>query len=209
MNIYQLDGFAKDSSLALISGVMDQLEKTTLQCNPWKTYPYIPQVDFTMAYGSDCIFIKYFVLEKQLRSVHTDTNSNVFEDSCVEFFISFGNEQAYYNFECNCIGTCLAAYGSGKTNRTFLPVEVISQIRRQSTITREQEGEIRWELLLVIPLGVFYQHAMPELKGTVARANFFKCGDLLPEPHFVAWSDIRSEQPDFHLPGFFNTVRFV
>jgi hypothetical protein len=39
MNIYQLDGFAKDSSLALISGVMDQLEKTTMQCNPWKTYP--------------------------------------------------------------------------------------------------------------------------------------------------------------------------
>jgi hypothetical protein len=46
------------------------------------------------------------------------------------------------------------------------------------------------------------------MKGKKCRANFYKCGDDLPEPHFLAWNMINTEEPDFHRPEFFGTLEF-
>ena len=41
------------------------------------------------------------------------------------------------------------------------------------------------------------------------RANVYKCGDLLPVPHFISWNPITTESPDFHRPEFFGQMRFA
>jgi hypothetical protein len=46
------------------------------------------------------------------------------------------------------------------------------------------------------------------LKGKTCRANFYKCGDDLPEPHFLSWNNIIADKPDFHLPQYFGTLTF-
>lgn len=66
-----------------------------------------------------------------------------------------------------------------------------------------------WELTLMIPLEVFSYHQINSLKGRQSKVNFFKCGDELPEPHFLAWRNIIAASPDFHLPDFFGTMHFV
>ena len=40
------------------------------------------------------------------------------------------------------------------------------------------------------------------------RANFYKCGDGTSVPHFLSWSHIETETPDFHCPEFFGNMHF-
>ena len=41
------------------------------------------------------------------------------------------------------------------------------------------------------------------------RANFYKCGDKTLQPHFLSWSPIHSEKPDFHRPEDFGIINFL
>jgi hypothetical protein len=61
---------------------------------------------------------------------------------------------------------------------------------------------------LAIPLSIFTHHPNLSLKGKTCNANFYKCGDKLAEPHFIAWSNIDTPKPDFHRPDFFGQVFF-
>ena len=187
---------------------LDHLEKHNLSCIPWPAFPYKPGVCFSIAHSSTHIFLKYYVEEKAIRAVNTAINSTVWEDSCVEFFISFNNGVSYYNIEFNCTGTGLIGYGKTKTNRELLPPGVVTKVRSMAVITPLDSDKICWQLTLAIPLQVFIYSTLVSLKGTGCLANFYKCGDLLPEPHFVAWSNIQSQQPNFHLPEFFGKLVF-
>jgi hypothetical protein len=188
--------------------LLDQQGRYLLDHAPWFSYPYKPRVEFSMAYSDKHIFLKYFVTEKFIRVATSHINGRVWEDSCVEFFISFDTE-GYYNLEFNCIGMALVGFGRDKCNRELISAEVISEIEFESIIHNTSSDLIHWELTLAIPFGVFARHSITSLKGKQCRANFYKCGDLLPEPHFVTWSDISSDEPDFHLPQFFGILNFV
>jgi hypothetical protein len=193
-----------------VSFLMDGIPSNVLQHIPWTQYDYHPAVSVAMAYGEDSVFLKYYVHEKFLRAANGAINGAVWEDSCVEFFLSFDDEPAYYNFEFNCIGTALVGYGESNTGRSLLPHQLLSQIKYQAVINNDrQDNEIQWELTVAIPLTVFCYHQPVTLKGKRCKANFYKCGDLLPTPHFVSWSNIQAPEPNFHLPIFFGELHFI
>jgi hypothetical protein len=198
----------KDSNESInnVSIALDKLEKHVLNFTPWPSYPYKPDVNFAIAHNNNFIFLKYYVTEKSIRAAAGNINGNVWEDACVEFFVSF-DDKGYYNIEFNCIGTGLIGFGKEKPTRQRLEEETIRQIKYQSVIGNE-EDKIHWELTLVIPVVVFTHHQLPSLSGTQCLANFYKCGDALPQPHFIAWSNIEAPQPNFHLPEFFGTLAF-
>jgi len=77
----------------------------------WPDYGYQPDVSMFCGYTDDEILLKYRVHESHIRADNTELNSEVYKDSCVEFFISTGTD-FFYNFEFNCIGTAYAAYGT-------------------------------------------------------------------------------------------------
>ncbi len=187
--------------------LLNKQERYLLDHTPWSSYPYKPRVEFSMAYSDKHIFLKYFVAEKTIRAATSNINGRVWEDTCVELFIGFDAE-GYYNLEFNCIGTALVGFGTDKHNRELIPAEVISELEFESSIHNTSKDLIHWELTLAIPFGVFARHSISSLKGRQCRANFYKCGDLLPEPHFVTWSYISSDEPNFHLPQFFETLNF-
>ena len=192
-----------------LSSVFIGLETQLLSCTPWIKFPYKPAVSFTSAHNEDYVFLKYFVVEKAIRAVNTQVNSAVWEDSCVEFFIDFNDGKGYYNFEFNCVGTPLAGFGKTKLERDLFPETLVASIQTESFISKVKMKEgIYWELSVAIPLNVFVHHNFSTLAGRQGRANFYKCGDKLPEPHFVAWCAIESEEPNFHLPDFFGEIYF-
>lgn len=202
----------KLSPLREVSSLLNGMEKNKIETVPWPSFTYKPKVTFTIAYNYDCIFIKYFVQEHSIKVGYVNTNDPVYKDSCVEFFISFNNEASYYNFEFNCIGTCLVGFGYDRDQRSFLSVDVVDQIRHLAVIKSSSDKAtplISWELTLIIPSDVFIHHKLSNLKGLTCRTNFFKCGDELPEPHFLAWTDIKADEPNFHLPQFFGAVHFT
>lgn len=176
----------------------------------WSNNGYFPRVTFSMAYTDHSILLKYFVKEKYPVANCTQINDLVYKDSCVEFFLSFDNGTNYYNLEFNCIGTAYGAYGKVKPDRTLLPAIVLAQIKSFIQINiADKEGFTQWEITLDIPFDIFIYDNIASLEGIECKANFYKCGDETPEPHYLSWNNILSTEPNFHLPEFFGTVKFI
>ncbi len=201
-------------ALTEVSKVLEASEeKLIINTINWKDYSYKPGVLLALAYSHHEIFLRFDVFEEHFKAEMTESNQNVYEDSCVEFFVSPDSEGIYYNFEFNGLGTCLMGSGTGRENSKRVDPEIISQIRRLSSIetgpVKEKSGKFEWSLTIAIPFTVFFHHRITELNGKQFRANFYKCGDGLKVPHYVTWSPVGTENPDFHRPEFFGTLNFT
>lgn len=192
---------------AAASAILNAGPKHPVAHVPWRTYSYQPSVFFSLAHSGDCLLLKYFVTEQNIRATVTQVNGPVWEDSCVECFLAF-DETGYYNFEFNCIGTALVGFGRAKSNRQLLPESLVKTLLFQAQLRNTADGEIQWELTVVIPLAVFLYHPLSSLHGRSCRVNFFKCGDRLPKPHYLSWKNIVCEEPDFHRPEAFGAAQF-
>ncbi|HLR51102.1 MAG TPA: carbohydrate-binding family 9-like protein [Candidatus Sphingobacterium stercoripullorum] len=173
-------------------------------------YPFKPDVTFKMAYTDEAFLLHYSVKERELRAVEDSDNGRIWEDACVEFFIAPFEQDFYYNFEFNCTGRLLL-YGGAKGDRIPAPEAVLKQIKRWSSLGNEpfklKEGENQWELSVIIPFTAFFRHEDERiLEQESLRANFYKCGDNLPTPHFLSWKPIKTEKPNFHTPEFFGSL---
>lgn len=179
----------------------------------WKEYKYRPEVRFNIAYTTREILLKYYIKEKYFKAEKTVTNQMVCEDSCVEFFVSPENDGIYYNLEFNAIGTCLLGTGTSRKDSSLAPAEVVSKIRKITTAgnkpVTEIKGEYKWTITLAIPMEVFFKHEIIDLKGRTFRANFYKCGDKLTEPHYLTWDVVGTPAPDYHQPGYFGQLKFI
>lgn len=178
----------------------------------WKDYPYKPEVRFRIAHTGKEILLHYQVKEGSVRAVAGKDNGPVWEDACVEFFISPGSDSCYYNFECNCTANLLIQGGKVNTHRPMASPGVLGLVKRWSSLGtapfEERIGECRWELTMVIPVSAFFNDSIASLDGKTMKANFYKCGDKLQTPHFLSWSPIGLERPMFHCPAFFGTLYF-
>ncbi|MES2064346.1 MAG: carbohydrate-binding family 9-like protein [Bacteroidota bacterium] len=208
LNIPHLNGFDDLRPVEAVSQILDGHERQLILHAPWANGGQQPRVSFVLAYGNNDIYLKYYVTEHTLKAEYSKFNDPVFEDSCVEFFIAFDGDASYYNLEFNCMGTCLAQYGQHKTGRIFLPVNLLKTIRHQTLVKNDSAGNIQWELTLCIPKKIFKFHPELSLEKSKAKVNFFKCGDGLPEPHFLCWSKIEAQKPEFHLSRFFKEITF-
>ncbi|MEJ5995411.1 carbohydrate-binding family 9-like protein [Pedobacter sp. Du54] len=192
-----------------ISVLLDNLERHTLSHYLWKKLFVKPRVNFTIGYNATDLFVKFYVLEPYIRAVFRNPNEPVYQDSCVELFISFGDDENYYNLEFNCMGTCLGQYGKNKADRKFIAVDLLNEIKAKTHITNANQNELyEWELALKIPFSVFNTKTRTLQFDSSVRVNFYKCGDELEEPHFIAWNPIHSGEPNFHLPAFFGSASF-
>ena len=208
-----LNDLMSNTSLEQVSLSLNKLAKHSIAIAPWPEFAYVPKVEFSIAHSGDCIFIKYYVQESVIKATYYKPNDPVYKDSCVEFFISFDDEDEYYNLEFNAIGTCKLNFGINRNQRQIIPDDLVQKIKYYTTIKNqaisETNTEIHWELTLMIPLEVFSKHKIKSLTGRHCAANFYKCGDELPVPHYLCWNNIESVVPDFHLRQFFGKILFL
>ncbi|HEY5590499.1 MAG TPA: carbohydrate-binding family 9-like protein [Paludibacter sp.] len=187
-------------------------QSDTIEMLNWvNEYPYRPITIFNIARSNDSIFIKFNVRGSMLRAIYSNDQDPVNEDSCVEFFCKVPGNDKYMNFEFNCIGTCKASKRVAR-NKDVTPYskEELSMIKRYPSLGRkpfnEMEGMFDWELTVKIPLrimGIDPNHLPEKLLG-----NFYKCADGTDSPHFVSWSPIQTQVPDFHRAEFFGELYF-
>lgn len=177
----------------------------------WAEYPYRPEAAFRIVATDRGFVINYRVSEESCAAVAPEDCGHVWEDSCVEFFSCPTDDGTYYNVECNCAGTILVAAGKNRNARTFAPKEVLESIQRWSSLGREpfaeRVGDVTWQVVLLVPYSVYFQHDVKSMEGRTIRANFYKCGDNLKTPHFLSWNPIEVENPDFHRPEFFGEIK--
>jgi hypothetical protein len=207
-----IESLESNNSIEEFALLGDRLQKNQVDKVPWLEFPYRPAVSFTIAHGADVMLLKYFVIEKNVRASCLHTNDPVYQDSCVEFFIAFENDDHYYNFEFNCLGFCLSAYGKNRYDRTLQAEDVVKLIATHTEMTTRNGRGVQcatWRLTVAIPISVFSFHTFTSLSGMDCRANFYKCGDRLPEPHYLAWNNLVAPAPDFHLPQYFGEMKFL
>jgi hypothetical protein len=178
----------------------------------WPTqFPYKPSCQFKIARSSQSLFIHFKVVESNIRALYTKDQDPVWEDSCVEFFCKIPDQKTYFNFEFNCIGTCLASQRESRNLKVQpLSTESLNSIKRfaslGNTAFEEKTGNFEWKLTVEIPFEVIdiQSDNLPE----TLMANFYKCADGTSIPHYLSWSHISTDQPDFHRPEYFGAIYF-
>lgn len=179
-----------------------------ISCNNWAAdYPYTPSVTAHLAYTESHIALLFTVEESHVKAVEMESNGRVWEDSCVEFFVANPMGEGYYNFELNAIGTLLAASRTSRECATHFSAEQLAKVIRYTSFDHAPIdicGQSSWWAVELIPF---------ELLGLISapkhlRANLYKCGDNLNQPHFLSWSPITLDKPNFHCPDYFGELIF-
>ena len=174
-----------------------------------------------IAHGPRTIYLRYEVTDKYVRCVHQGYQSSVWRDSCVEFFVQPKPDHGYFNFETNCGGQLLLKYIKDPfrdahnvvQNTKDVPQSHIADliVHASLPVPYESKGdeEVKWWVTVTIPIDFMQKYVGPlaDLSGQTWRANFFKCGDDTPKPHFGSWASI-GEKMEFHQPDKFGKLIF-
>lgn len=213
LEIRKFEGIDPDDRQT-VEAAFAQIEPQAVACCNWpEAFPYAPQVEFRMFHTGEWLLLRFDVAEQYTMARVTQDNGRSWTDSCVEFFISPDGKE-YYNFETTCAGRLLLAWHRSRHEAEQAPQEVLQAVKRFTSLPfgqtfEERVGDNRWSLTLAIPPRALFRHALNDWSGLQASANLYKCGDELSQPHFLSWSPIRTEKPDFHRPEFFAPIRFV
>jgi len=179
---------------------------------------HVPKTFVKLQYDAEHLYVIFRVQDRYVRAAATDIHGEVWKDSCVEFFFApdLKNPDSYFNLETNCCGVLLAQQHTGpRTNSRFLDVEDCRQIRIASSVLGPLEQEITdpvtWTLEYALPTEILTRYADVEkpADGVIWRGNFYKCADDSSRPHWMTWSPIPLETPDFHRPEYFGQLQFA
>ena len=169
-------------------------------------------VQFNIGYNEKNFYLIYWVRENYVKATHKKINEPVYEDSCVEFFISFDNVH-YYNFEFNCIGNVLGQYGTGRNNRAFIEEDVLKEIVTEPSLGKNLidivDRKTNWSIAITIPKKIFNFSETEWENVNVIKCNFYKCGDKLAHPHYLSWSPVKTGSPDFHRMEYFGELKLA
>lgn len=161
-----------------------------------------------VAWNENTIFVRLQAKEQDILRRYREDFDPVYLDSCLEFFFCpTEGDDRFFNFEMNPNGALLVGFGADCNNRCC-PDPQQWQVLRQSVSTAPFVTPDGWGITLQIPVS-FVQAFVPDFSlhpGKTLRCNFFKCGDETVNPHFIAWSPVETESPDFHRPEFFGQL---
>jgi hypothetical protein len=176
----------------------------------WKDqFPVELPVTVRVAHDKQKLYLLYNITGEQLRAVNTKDFGSVWEDSCVEFFMQREGQSGYINFECNVLGALLSRKHESRDKAVSQSDEVMASIKRHSTIKHRYENGKQvsdWLMCLEIPKKALGFADSESLSRQKIKANFYKCGDETPEPHYISWNRINLPEPNFHVPQFFGLL---
>ena len=161
-----------------------------------------------VCYDDNYLYIRLCAKEENIRAEHDGLLCEVCEDSCLEFFFCpLPNDKRYLNLECNLNGAIYLGMGTGVHDLIRLVFAEGAPFVPQAN--RTVEG---WEVVHSIPY-TFIRQFFPEFapaSGYAIRANFYKCGDLTPHPHYLMWNPVpQAPCASFHQPDHFGMLHFA
>jgi hypothetical protein len=179
----------------------------TVEHYGWDQSGTFPTVSGAITASPQGLEISFDVREEELRVTHAHHNEMVCEDSCVEFFCRpYPDDPRYINIEVNPLGTVLLGIGAGrKPERALATKEQIATLGVRTTIDRSSAGP-HWTVNYTVTYDLIAGLYGREPMGRTIYANFYKCGDGLPVPHWGSWLPVGTKAPDFHRPEFFGEL---
>ena len=197
---------AKSYAIARVDGApnWDEIEQLDIDDAEWGDSFGI-SAHAKLCYDDEALYVRMWADEKDVRATYTpdDPDAKCYEDSCLEFFLApVAGDARYMNFELNPNCAFCNEIGTQKTDRERLhpAADVLD-----ATSSRTDGG---WEITYRVPfdyLQSFYSDFIAE-PGTQMRGNFYKCGNLTANKHYLVWNHVDSDKPNFHVPESFGTL---
>jgi len=167
----------------------------------WKEFYQPINTTFKLLRGPKGISVLMHTDEKNLRAVCEKENDRVCDDSCMEFFFKPDPwDINYINFELNPKGIMFLSIGEDRYRRVLL--ENDRKIFNIETISNDGD----WTLKFYIPDEFLLKYFKKIAK--VCKGNFYKCGEQTGHSHFISWSEMEVDTPDFQIADFFGRIEF-
>ena len=184
------------------------VEQVYVLTYPWDINGYCPRTEFHLNVDSNGFIIRAIVTEHNPRREETQNQGQICQDSCVEWFVNFLPDKCdrYFNFEVNPNGAVYASFRKDRFDYSFLSESDIQSLDISTTVCRDV-----WEVQYKVPFSLIRKY-IPNyhfVEGMRIKANFYKCGDLMPFPHYGVWNAFSIDEPDFHRPEFFGDIVLV
>ena len=159
-----------------------------------------------LAYDDSRLYVRLHAEEPTIRAENTGILDQPCQDSCLEFFLSPAEGDArYLNIEMNPNCCLYFGIGTGRDDLVrLLPTQGVGALNAHCT-----RSETGWDLYYSLPfslLRLFFPAFHPH---GIMRGNFYKCGDLTQQEHYLAWNRVACAEPDFHRPEFFGELVFA
>ena len=159
-----------------------------------------------LAYDAEYLYVRMGAEETDIHAEFTSILDQPCMDSCLEFFVSpMPGEDRYFNVEFNPNKCMYLGIGSGKNDLVRLLPDDGKTAFGSPEAERTENG---WQICYQIPAD-FVRLFFPDFvlqPGRKLRANFYKCGELCKERHYMAWNPVNSETPNFHRPWDFGEL---
>lgn len=173
----------------------------------WVDNGYEPHAYGQLVALPDRLAVRLWAEEKELKCEKTIPNTQVCQDSCLEFFVNFSPKTGvqYLNFEINPNGTLLLGFGGMNPNRVL--VDIVDPKDTFSIMPTIEPG-CSWNVEFSIPYTFIkqYQRDFAAEDMQVISGNFFKCGGV--HRHYGMWSPVELPVVNFHRSEFFAPIIF-
>lgn len=191
-----------------------------------------PPASVRLLHNNTHMAVRFDVDDFYLLAKHTQQQSMVCQDSCVECFIRPAHPPAallpddpappesdpgYFSFELSAIGTLLSCHiqdwrrvgGPFFRKYRMLTPEELAHVSIAATLSEpiltERVGAVSYQVAFILPAKLLGVSA--PLSSQTFSANFYKCGDHTSHPHWGSWNPI-GEVLNFHKPDYFGLLRF-
>lgn len=156
-------------------------------------------------HDGESLWVRMEANESPIRATLTGRLDQVCDDSCLEFFFApLASDKRYFNFECNPLGNLYVGFGAERPTRVRQIVKKPDELFRPSPFFTP-EG---WGVVFRVPAEFIGMYFPGYTFSGEAACNFYKCGDKTGIPHYLAWSPLTCETPDFHRRQDFGQLRF-
>ena len=159
-----------------------------------------------VCYDEEAMYVRMTAKEQHIRAEETELLGMPCFDSCLEFFFRpFEDSMRYINIELNPV--CCMWMGYRDESNELIRIEKPSSIL-DAKAERTADG---WEVTYRVPAALIAEHfdGFKLESGKRIPANFYKCGDLTVQKHFIAWNKIEQDEPAFHVPEWFGMTEFA
>ncbi len=159
-----------------------------------------------VCYDEEALYIRLTAKEKNIRAEGKGPLDAPCEDSCLEFFFCpMMEDNRYFNIEYNPNCCIYLGFASGIHDLVRLIPE--NGIPFSPKVILTDDG---WEITYHIPFE-FIRGFFPDFapaSGKQMKGNFYKCGDLTDQEHYLCWNMITSDPVSFHRPCDFGILEF-
>lgn len=159
-----------------------------------------------LCYDEHSLYVRLAAKEKNIRAVEQGPLGAPCEDSCLEFFFCpIEGDNRYFNIEYNPNGCVYWGIASNIDDLIRLIPEFGTPFSPNIEMTSNG-----WNITYEVSFE-FIRRFFPNFNpapGTKMYGNFYKCGDLTVQEHYLCWNQITANPVSFHRPCDFGLLEF-